>query len=169
MIDLSIMVTFEIQEFHLFCGLLPSFPPFPSLVAIFKIQISKCLHFSNFWNSFSCFCSHVTLKMWKMTKMSFSCLFPSSFFMISNLKFMNTLNRKFYYHTAHNAGTFAAEQMFLSLHWQVTDLEEIKSINDYLFQLSTLLFVALVANSGEKVRVIVRNISKKAQLLGNYL
>lgn len=67
-----------------------------------------------------------------------------------------------YYHTAHNAGTFATEQMFLSLHWQVTDLEERRSLNDYLFQLSTLLFVALVANSGEKVRVIVRNISEKA-------
>ena len=44
----------------------------------------------------------------------------------------------------------------------MTDLEERRSLNDYLFQLSTLLFVALVANSGEKVRVIVRNISEKA-------
>jgi len=50
---------------------------------------------------------------------------------------------------------FATKQMFFSLHWQVTDVEEIRSINDYLFQLSTLLFVVFVANSGKKVRVIV--------------
>jgi len=60
---------------------------------------------------------------------------------------------KVYYHTARNAGTFATEQMFY-LHWQVTDLEEIRSINICLFQLSTLLFVVLVASIGEKVRVI---------------
>jgi len=64
---------------------------------------------------------------------------------------------------------FATKQMFFSLHWQVTDVEEIRSINDYLFQLSTLLFVVFVANSGKKVRVIVWNISKKTQLHGNCL
>jgi len=31
-----------------------------------------------------------------------------------------------YYHTARNAGTFATEQMFLTLHWQVTDLRRDK-------------------------------------------
>ena len=62
MCDLSNMVTFEIQKFHLFCGLLPGFPPVPSLVAIFNIQIPECVHYSNFWNSFCCFCTHVTFK-----------------------------------------------------------------------------------------------------------
>jgi len=60
--DLPNMVTFEIQEFNLFCGLLHSFPSVPSLVAIFNMQIPKCLHFNNFWNSFSCFCTRVTFQ-----------------------------------------------------------------------------------------------------------
>jgi len=49
---------------------------------------------------------------------------------------------------------FGTEQMFFLLDWQVTDIEEIRSVNSYLFQLSTLLFLVLVASSGGKVRVI---------------
>ena len=66
-----------------------------------------------------------------MTKMAFSYMFPSSFFIISDFEvYEHHTVYKVYYHTAHNAGTFATEHMFLSLHWQVTDLEEIRSIND---------------------------------------
>ena len=72
----------------IFSVVLPSFPTCSFTGSHFHMQIHECLHFSNFWNSFSCFCTHVT--EWKMTKMSFNCLFPSSFFIISNLKCTNT-------------------------------------------------------------------------------
>jgi len=88
--------------------------------------------------------------------MSFTCLFPISYFIISNLMCRNTTLYTKFITTLHVMQEhFATKQMFFLLHWQVTDIEQMRSINYYLFQLSTLLFVVLVASSGEKVRVIV--------------